>query len=475
MCNGFATYAQEKFIKHIVSQGETVGEIAQKYKISNAVIYGHNPEAKKGLRLQSLLLIPAASLVESKNNEGLLDSESLVVVKKHAVLPKETIYGITKQYGITTEELYLYNPSLKKSGLQKGIVVKIPLKNSSSKPFVSPSDESKVTAGKNNSPIDTPKNEKSRNKIEIDNSISEIVREVLPQETKYAIAKQYNITIAELEKFNPILKVKSLKVGQKLVIPVTKQNSSIIKNVVTEPEAKNIHPISNQIQLNITANSDSSILTDEGLYAEFVHEVLPKETKYGIAREYGLSVEDLESQNPKIVKKLLVGQKLNIRTLKRFVAENGSDKEESSLLEINQFRKTENKMNLFLGSEFVDQLISFASENIGVKYRAGGNTKEGFDCSGLICSTFSAFDIQLPRSSVEQAQFGVKIKNEEAKKGDLIFFKTNGRGRINHVGMVVEVTGDDIKFIHASSSGVIISSVKEKYYSKRLSQINRVL
>ena len=68
------------------------------------------------------------------------------------------------------------------------------------------------------------------------------------------------------------------------------------------------------------------------------------------------------------------------------------------------------------------------------------------------------------------------INSEEAKKGDLIFFKTSRRNRINHVGMIVDTADGDIKFIHASvSEGVIISSVKEKYYSKKVTQFNRVL
>jgi cell wall-associated NlpC family hydrolase len=92
-----------------------------------------------------------------------------------------------------------------------------------------------------------------------------------------------------------------------------------------------------------------------------------------------------------------------------------------------------------------------------------------------MCTTFGAFDIDLPRTSLEQSQYGTKINNDDAQKGDLIFFKTNGRGQVNHVGMVVEVNDGDIKFIHASNSGVIISSIKEKYYSKRVTQINRVL
>ncbi|MEY4038582.1 MAG: hypothetical protein RIR67_892, partial [Bacteroidota bacterium] len=65
---------------------------------------------------------------------------------------------------------------------------------------------------------------------------------------------------------------------------------------------------------------------------------------------------------------------------------------------------------------------------------------------------------------------------KEAKKGDLIFFKTRGGNQINHVGMVVEVCDGEIRFIHSSTqSGVIISSTKEKYYEKNFTQINRVL
>jgi cell wall-associated NlpC family hydrolase len=74
------------------------------------------------------------------------------------------------------------------------------------------------------------------------------------------------------------------------------------------------------------------------------------------------------------------------------------------------------------------------------------------------------------------ASYGVKINTENAQKGDLIFFKTRGGRQINHVGMVVEVVDGDIKFIHSSTSGgVIISSIKERYYDKNFVQINRIL
>jgi cell wall-associated NlpC family hydrolase len=74
------------------------------------------------------------------------------------------------------------------------------------------------------------------------------------------------------------------------------------------------------------------------------------------------------------------------------------------------------------------------------------------------------------------AQVGRKLDTNEIKKGDLIFFKTNGKSRINHVGMVVEMDNDEIKFIHSSTqSGVIISSTKESYYKRTFAQANRIL
>ena len=122
------------------------------------------------------------------------------------------------------------------------------------------------------------------------------------------------------------------------------------------------------------------------------------------------------------------------------------------------------------------QLINVASDKLGTGYRSGGTTPAGFDCSGLMYSTFKKFDITLPRSSHEMAEIGTEINPENAKKGDLIFFINRGQHRINHVGMIVEINGDEIKFIHSSTQGgVIISSLKESYYERTFKQINRII
>lgn len=129
-------------------------------------------------------------------------------------------------------------------------------------------------------------------------------------------------------------------------------------------------------------------------------------------------------------------------------------------------------------ARLAEKIINSATENIGVPYKAAGTTKAGFDCSGLVFTTFNQFDIKLPRSSSEQAKVGIDLgKNiSKAQKGDLIFFKTNNRSKINHVGIVVEAKDDELQFIHASTSrGVIISSTKEAYYERAFSQLNRIL
>lgn len=122
------------------------------------------------------------------------------------------------------------------------------------------------------------------------------------------------------------------------------------------------------------------------------------------------------------------------------------------------------------------QLINNAMSFVGVKYRGGGTTIAGMDCSGMVTAIFNIFDLKLPRSSINMSKVGERKDIKDAQKGDLIFFKTRGRNVINHVGMVVEVLNDEVKFIHASSSnGVIVSSTKEAYYRKAFAQINKVL
>jgi cell wall-associated NlpC family hydrolase/DNA-directed RNA polymerase subunit H (RpoH/RPB5) len=497
-----SAFSQDDYIEHQVSKGETISQIAAHYNIKSSAIYDLNPDSRKGIKFKSILLIPTLAL---KTKFTVSSIDTTYPEKKHTVLSKETLYGIARQYGVTVEDLNKLNPILQKSGLKKGDKIRIPGTESNQNSAVSFTESIKETQKNTVSEKKVVQKEEATLLLK-SNEIKEprsevVVREILPQETKYSIAKQYKITVAELDAVNPILEREVLKIGQNIIIPVKEENNvpvaAVQKEIKKESEAvvlplletKNVISGSSikkegMRQATIAAdkpspNSDavtvlSPIVNGIALETEVIREVLAKETKYGIAKEYGISVKELERQNPNIIRGLAVGYKLNIRSKK--TVESIALKDTTQSTEESISSSSNYSVKSFHSTDFLDQLVSSASENIGARYRMGGTTKDGFDCSGLMCTTFSNFDIQLPRTSIEQSQYGIKINNEDAQKGDLIFFKTNGRRQINHVGMVVEAIDGDIKFIHASvSGGVMISSVKEKYYKKKLTQINRVL
>ncbi|HUH34636.1 MAG TPA: NlpC/P60 family protein [Moheibacter sp.] len=126
---------------------------------------------------------------------------------------------------------------------------------------------------------------------------------------------------------------------------------------------------------------------------------------------------------------------------------------------------------------FVSQLLSEAESYLGVPYRYGGNSRKGIDCSAFVQSVFQIFDHQLPRVSAAQSQEGYVVSNDELRAGDLVFFATNGRGRVSHVGIVHNVSDEgDVEFIHASTSqGVIVTPLKSDYWAKRYLYAKRII
>ncbi len=120
----------------------------------------------------------------------------------------------------------------------------------------------------------------------------------------------------------------------------------------------------------------------------------------------------------------------------------------------------------------VNALFSDVKQYLGIRYRFGGTTPAGFDCSGFVRFMFGkVFDMQLPRSSREMSALGTKVERNELKPGDLVFFR-NARNRINHVGIFV---GNGL-FVHSSlSKGITSDRLSENYYDKRFATGVRIL
>lgn len=113
----------------------------------------------------------------------------------------------------------------------------------------------------------------------------------------------------------------------------------------------------------------------------------------------------------------------------------------------------------------VDKIIAYAKSLIGIKYVYGGQSIQGFDCSGFTMYVFAKFGINLPHLAELQLKEGEEVPDKsDLVPGDLVFFKTEGSAKVNHVGIYI----GDGRFIHASSGygSVRISPLDKGYYNQ---------
>lgn len=143
-----------------------------------------------------------------------------------------------------------------------------------------------------------------------------------------------------------------------------------------------------------------------------------------------------------------------------------------------QERLTENERNEIY-NQLIADLLSEANSHLGTRYRRGGKTPKGFDCSGFTGYVFNKIGYRLGASSREQfARDGYKVSDSEVAPGDLLFFKGRSRNSVGHVGIAISAdhsTGD-ITFIHsATSGGIRIDHTSAPYYRARYLGARRVI
>lgn len=136
--------------------------------------------------------------------------------------------------------------------------------------------------------------------------------------------------------------------------------------------------------------------------------------------------------------------------------------------------KTETSVSV---SPKANNIVNYAKKFEGVRYKYGGTTKKGMDCSGLVLTSYKSEEVVLPRTTGDLSKTGDWIDLKTVKKGDLLFFATKKNSRkVNHVGIVTRSRKGDVEFIHASTSkGVMLSQLKERYWYLAFVQARRVL
>lgn len=273
---------QDRFVKHTVTKGETINSIAQKYRVTPFDIYKLNPDSQNGIQQNSVLLIPST-----------LDSVTAVVPTKkeakpqlattHLVQPKETLFSISKKYGITVEAIKNKNDELLKNGLKTGQTIQIPSANSVLEEESQPVRIVKATNVKEEAPKQII--------IETKKAHATSYHLVEPKETKYGISKKYGITVEELERLNPQI-VSGLQIGTKLMI--TGNSNVAITNVAKEAVVEKTIP---------------TVSTKKYLQ-EYV--VRPKETVYSLANDFGMTEQELLILNPELKKGVKQGMIIRV-------------------------------------------------------------------------------------------------------------------------------------------------------------------
>lgn len=227
------------FLLHPVNAGETLYSIGIKYGIDAVTIVNHNPQLVSGLKTGDILKIPVSSQDQLLSLNGKTDVPQKYIV--HDIQRRETLYSISRKYGVTIDDILNFNPGL--GQLRRGEKIKIP-------------QWEKEAAGFD----DTPKTAVK----ETEN----IIHEVVAGETLFAISRKYGITVQQIQELNS--ETSALKPGMKLLIPAPRQTGQ--------------HTVGDKVQT---------------IREDFIeHTIVAGETLYSLSRKFNVSAERLVELNP---------------------------------------------------------------------------------------------------------------------------------------------------------------------------------
>lgn len=172
---------------HTVVSGETVYSISKMYNTSVDEIYRLNPSVREGVGVGEVLVIPQRRVISEVKEEN---------YRYHTILPKETLYSVSKTYSLKPEDIIIANPGLSVETFQIGKTIRVPFFESYE--------------------VITP----------YETQTSQITHKVVRGETLYSISRRYNVEVDAIERENPIL-VAGLKPNMELIIPVKRSSLEV--------------------------------------------------------------------------------------------------------------------------------------------------------------------------------------------------------------------------------------------------------
>lgn len=274
-------------------------------------------------------------------------------------------------------------------------------------------------------------------------------------ETLVSIAKKHHVSLSALRDVNKLLSA-SVKAGDILIIPQ-----------------------------RTTGNGSAGVETSK---VALSYKVKKGDTLLRVSKKTGITVADLKRLNGLGKGKLKPGQILALYEVDSGASNIGRIASKQSLryTELLNEKEYEQSLAELVDQEFVSlhqqKMPDFNSDNVkllktkafgflGTRYRFGGTSRNGLDCSAFVQKVFNEMEVTLPRTAREQFERGEVVTRGDMQKGDLVFFRTYASFP-SHVGIYLGAN----RMIHASSRDrrVVISSVDTPYYRSRFIGAKRV-
>lgn len=179
-----------------------------------------------------------------------------------------------------------------------------------------------------------------------------------------------------------------------------------------------------------------------------VYRVRSGDTLWGLARRHRTTAERLATMNGIALEATLqIGQRLRVPTVPAAAASSARPAVLPSR-----------------GQRWATALTALATRHVGVRYRWGGTSPSGFDCSGFLYYVFGRNGVALPRTTFSMFRAGVPVPLDQIQTGDVVFFQTLRPGP-SHAGIYL----GDGRFVHSSSGSgrVTITPMEHRYYGPR--------
>jgi len=425
---------------HTIRPGDQIGKLAEKYRVTSRSILQANPGlSAERLKLGAKIRIPKRTAsnalpgTSAPTAAAPARSSSTTTGRTLSVRSGDHIDKLAERAGVPNAALRAANPGVQWDKLRIGQQIRIPSSRqvASARPATTTVRTASTT------------------------SRSVTVRQ---GDNDWVIARRVGVTPSQLRAANPNVRWDRLQIGQKLNLPggarvATAQIASIrtARAMVIKDDAT--------IRRGAKTTAPAITTVDRGTEAVVLDRMgdwyklrFPRGTVGWMRGDMlkGISARQVASTRTRTRSSQTVAQRTRTSSSSKTRTVASREPSPSS------------------GYALIDK----AKSHMGVRYRWGGTSRSGFDCSGFTTSVFRSQGIRLPRTSREQARVGTAVSKSNLKQGDLVFFKTNRGTRINHVGIYI----GGGRFIHASSGGgrVKTDSINEGYYQRRYAGARRV-